>query len=223
MAVPVNPKYPLVIKELLNRKCECNEENNNQQININYPIINIDDINTIDAQPSTFYNIRNSINKNIVINCDFQKIAPTRTFFTYDGWDSDDFGQYLAYVGIDIIKDNTMSGYNYKSIINISSVTNQLTIIPIYLTNDIVQGGNSVIYANILGQEIILPLNNINIIENKNTDIKEYVFNINTPTNLIFNNIISWNNNDIPDLSQEGICTISIVNGVGCYTFVKVT
>jgi hypothetical protein len=48
----------------------------------------------------------------------------------------------------------------------------------------------------------------------------EFVLNINSPANIIFNNDIKWNNDNTPDLTQEGICTISIVNGVGCYTFV---
>lgn len=60
-----------------------------------------------------------------------------------------------------------------------------------------------------------------------NKDIKpsnianEFVFNINSPTNIIFNEEIKWNNNNIPDLTKTGIYTMSIVNGVGCYTFVN--
>lgn len=49
----------------------------------------------------------------------------------------------------------------------------------------------------------------------------EFVFNINSPANITFNDEIKWNNDNIPDLTGEGICTISIVNGVGCYTFVN--
>ena len=48
----------------------------------------------------------------------------------------------------------------------------------------------------------------------------EFVFNINSPANIIFNNDIKWNNGNIPDLTQFGVYTISILNGVGCYTFV---
>jgi hypothetical protein len=50
--------------------------------------------------------------------------------------------------------------------------------------------------------------------------VNEFVFNVNSPANITFSNIINWNNGNIPDLTIEGICTISIVNGVGCYTFV---
>lgn len=49
----------------------------------------------------------------------------------------------------------------------------------------------------------------------------EYVFNINSPANVTFNQYIKWNNGNEPDLSQNGIYTISLLNGVGCYTFVE--
>ena len=61
---------------------------------------------------------------------------------------------------------------------------------------------------------------NITFIQNKGV-MEEYVFNINSPANVIFDNKIKWDENDVPDLKQEGVYTISIVNCVGCYTFVK--
>lgn len=54
-----------------------------------------------------------------------------------------------------------------------------------------------------------------------NTVTNEFIFNINSPANISFDKEIKWNNNKEPDLTQEGIYTISIVNGVGCYTFVN--
>lgn len=54
-----------------------------------------------------------------------------------------------------------------------------------------------------------------------NTVVNEFVFNINSPTNISFNKEIKWNNDNIPDLTQTGIYTISILNSVGCYTFVN--
>lgn len=54
-----------------------------------------------------------------------------------------------------------------------------------------------------------------------NTVANEFVFNINSPANIIFNEEIKWNNDNTPDLSKTGIYTISILNGVGCYTFVN--
>lgn len=66
---------------------------------------------------------------------------------------------------------------------------------------------------------------NYELVENMNIEgsniMKEFMFNFNSPANIIFNNIIKWNNNKEPDLTQEGVYTISIVNGVGCYTFVN--
>ena len=54
-----------------------------------------------------------------------------------------------------------------------------------------------------------------------NTVVNEFIVNINSPANISFDKEIKWNNDNSPDLEQEGIYTISIVNGVGCYTFVK--
>lgn len=65
---------------------------------------------------------------------------------------------------------------------------------------------------------------NVNIFKNPiniSKYINEFVFNINSPANITFNNEIKWNNDNIPNLTKEGIYTISIVNGVGCYTFVN--
>lgn len=61
----------------------------------------------------------------------------------------------------------------------------------------------------------------------KNISIKgcevanEYIFNINSPANVTFNQSIKWNNGNEPDLSQSGTYTISLLNGVGCFTFVE--
>ena len=52
-------------------------------------------------------------------------------------------------------------------------------------------------------------------------NINEFVFNINSPANITFSNVIKWHNDDTPDLTQFGVYTISILNGVGCYTFVN--
>jgi hypothetical protein len=49
----------------------------------------------------------------------------------------------------------------------------------------------------------------------------EFVFSFNTPfAGALFDKPIMWNNNNIPDASKFGTLTISIVNGVACYTFV---
>ena len=50
--------------------------------------------------------------------------------------------------------------------------------------------------------------------------VNEYVFEITTPTSIITPVNFKWNNGNEPDLTQPGLMTISIVNGVGCYTFV---
>lgn len=54
-----------------------------------------------------------------------------------------------------------------------------------------------------------------------NTVINEFIFNINSPANIFFDKEIKWNNNEEPDLTKTGVYTISILNDVGCYTFVN--
>ena len=51
--------------------------------------------------------------------------------------------------------------------------------------------------------------------------IKEFVFNFNSPASITLNKKIKWHNDNTPDLTQTGVYTMSIVNGVGCYTFVN--
>lgn len=48
----------------------------------------------------------------------------------------------------------------------------------------------------------------------------EYIFNFKTPLTLEFLGQLLWNNGNEPDLTQPGLMTISIVNGVACYSFV---
>lgn len=55
----------------------------------------------------------------------------------------------------------------------------------------------------------------------KASKVNEFIFNFNSPANIIFNNTVKWNNDEEPDLTKTGIYTISILNGVGCYTFVN--
>ena len=58
--------------------------------------------------------------------------------------------------------------------------------------------------------------------EFSNTSItNEFIFNFISPSNITFNEEIKWNNDNAPDLTKTGIYTISILNGVGCYTFVN--
>lgn len=82
----------------------------------------------------------------------------------------------------------------------------------------------NVIYYNPFGETN--EDDNINVVVFQNpieasTSINEFIININTPANIVFNLPIKWHNDNVPDLTKEGIYTISIVNGVGCYTFVN--
>lgn len=72
---------------------------------------------------------------------------------------------------------------------------------------------------NTVGDEI-----NIAFVDEEfyNTNVtNEFIFNIHSPANISFDKEIKWNNDGEPDLTQIGIYTISILNGVGCYTFVN--
>ena len=121
MSVPVNPKYPLFLREI-------NKDNTTVG---GYPIVTVEDNLNIEAQPNTFYNIKNNADSEVSIN-----FKPEEFYAT----------------------------------------------------------GNTV---------------------------NEFIFNINSPCNIIFNEEIKWNDNNTPDLTKTGIYTISILNGVGCYTFVN--
>lgn len=219
MAVPVSPKYPLFLRDI--GKCDCESDGSESGVAGGYPIVTVKDNFNIEAEPNTFYDIKNPINSEILIACNQLEIAPTRVYFTYDGSDSDDFGSMLLLVGLNIIPDNTKEGYNYKALVNAKNLFGGvIDILELYFTNDIIQGGSTMIYFNLLGQDISFNINNINIIKTENI-VNEFVFNINCPCSIQFMNTFSWNNNNAPDLTQEGICTISIVNCVGCYTFVN--
>lgn len=186
-----------------------------------YPIVTIEDNFNIEAEPNTFYDIKNPINQEISIFCNPLELTPTRICFSYDGSDTDGYGDVFLNDGVNLLPDNTKEGYNYKALVNLSAITNGLiNVLEIYFTNNIIQGGDTVAYANILGHETEILMNNINIIKTKNI-INEFVFNINSPANIIFNEEIKWNNDSAPDLTKQGIYTISIFNGVGCYTFVN--
>ena len=219
MGNPIKPKYPLFLKDI--GKCDCESNDSESGVVGGYPIIIIEDNPVIEAKPGVFYNIKNPINAKLNILCNPLELAPTKIYFTYDGSDTDGFGVLFSLAGLNIFPDDTKEGYNYKSLINISYLTQGvIDFIEIYFTNNIIQEGNSIAYINMLGQEIQIPINNINIIKTENV-INEFIFNVNCPCSIQFENIFSWNNGNTPDLTQEGICTISIVNGVGCYTFVK--
>lgn len=75
---------------------------------------------------------------------------------------------------------------------------------------DIKNDGDSEIIINFQSEEF------------NNTSItNEFIFNLISPSNITFNEEIKWNNDNAPDLTKTGIYTISILDGVGCYTFVN--
>lgn len=84
----------------------------------------------------------------------------------------------------------------------------------------------STIYANLFSDSEPTDEDVIDVKIYKNpveisNHINEFVFNINSPANIIFTQKIKWHNDNIPDFAEEGVYTISIVNGVGCYTCVN--
>lgn len=52
-------------------------------------------------------------------------------------------------------------------------------------------------------------------------EIKEFVFNLKSPANIVLSHPVSWNNGNTPDFTKSGTYTLSILNGVGCYTFIQ--
>lgn len=90
--------------------------------------------------------------------------------------------------------------------------------------------GLNVYYSNIPIEELtyvdidhfMVPIIKDNFKSLYDKNVGEFVFNFNTPIKeIIFDNEIKWNEGNAPDVTQSGIMTISIVNGIGCYTFVN--
>lgn len=133
---------------------------------------------------------------------------------------------YLVYINVPefgitphymLEMDNDHPLYTYKY--NIVGPINMIMGISEIFTNEPYYNA-SIVYAahgSVLGE--IQVVSNV---ESTGSDVtNEVVFNVKTPANIIFNRTIKWHNNTPPDLSQTGTCTLSIVNGVGCYTFVN--
>lgn len=296
MGNPIKPKYPLFLKDI-DKDCD----------NVGgYPVVTIEDNFNIEAKPNTFYNIKNTADSEVNINFKPEEFHATgknkHIMFIWDNFNPDDIIGVASYIGGIVVEDNSIEGYKYR--IDVNASTLGAGIIPVYLSDNITEGANIRAYGNMLGEEQILELNNIHIINkdidylyyitiqdvsaipliilkevendsefkykyksysllnlmvsseylysnepintttsifmydgesytegsiNKvlNKDIKpnnianEFVFNINSPANIIFNEEIKWNKDNAPDLTKTGIYTISILNDVGCYTFVN--
>ena len=325
-----------------------------------YPVVTVKDNFTIDAQPNTFYNIKNSRTDSVNINIDSDKYlaedTEKLTMFTWDTLllDLSSIGEtiseymveillYSIMLGHHIKEDSTYEDYKYSSyqsldqVIEDSAVTMNVSYQTKSYFSDEVKTGNNINWCmkqilikvkvvdedgNVLqeveediigqlGQDIIIPITNIQVLTENNDDLvlitlkeeyqqelplsdlphvfievendneeyshkysvfgfiplqmniqyvytdeplpntidiygngmnlseyadikfvknipikgcdvaNEYVFNINSPANVTFNQSIKWNNGNEPDLSQNGIYTISLLNGVGCFTFVE--
>ena len=82
---------------------------------------------------------------------------------------------------------------------------------------------DTVLFENSDGSTSELVELPITVQYNKDTimpdEIKEFVFNLRSPANIVLSHPVSWNNDNIPDFTKSGIYTLSILNGVGCYTF----
>ena len=324
-----------------------------------YPVVTIKDNFTIDAQPNTFYNIKNNGEDSVNISIDSANYSiedkEKLTMFTWNTLMEDlgtigYFGEMLMFsifFGYHIKEDSACYGYKYSSFQSLriqrtqedsgSVITNNIQFqVKSYFSDEVKTGNNinwcikQLLYkvkvvdenGNVLqeieediigslGQDIIIPITNVQVptennddlalitlkeeyqelpssnlphvfteIENDNSeyshkysvfgfmpfqmnipyvytneplpntidiycdgmnlseyaaDIKfvkniptkgcevanEYVFNINSPANVTFNQDIKWNNGNEPDLTQNGTYTISLLNGVGCFTFVE--
>lgn len=321
-----------------------------------YPVVTIKDNFTIDAEPNTFYNIKNSGEDSVNINIDSANYSvedkEKLTMFVWDNWREDlgnndlDMLLYSISLGHHIKEDNTQENYKYSShqLLEMNFTEEDSGQIITYKSqmqvksyfSDEVKTGNNINWCikqfiqkeqaidedgNVqeeyvedliesLGQDIIIPITNIQVLTDNNDDLaivtlppypgfphvlvevendssefshkyealgfvsqlmigiqyvytnesvpnttdiymnvgegeymnlseqadikfiknipikgcevaNEYVFNINSPANVTFNQSIKWNNGNEPDLSQNGIYTISLLNGVGCFTFVE--
>lgn len=121
-------------------------------------------------------------------------------------------GGYPVYLE-EVKNDNPEYKYKYKIINNYLIMTTGLNV---YYSNTSI---DELTYVYIDHFKIPIIKDNFKSLYDKN--VGEFVFNFNTPTEIIFDKEIKWNNDEEPDLTQSGIMTISIVNGIGSYTFVN--
>ena len=128
-------------------------------------------------------------------------------------------GMYWAFTAQEVVNDNEAYNHKYQLIGSLSLLIGT----DIIYSNDPLSQADTVYLQD--GSEF--SLSDIPIVIEHNSEIisqkvaNEFVFSFNTPfAGALFDKPIMWNNNNIPDASKFGTLTISIVNGVACYTFV---
>lgn len=125
-------------------------------------------------------------------------------------------GTLLPHIAIEETNDKEEYNHKYVMIGAYGDWVDALyTIEPYYLASNFYTSDGTDMSQYYAFQ--ILP--NIGI--QASTIANEFVFNVSSPANIAFSETIRWHNDNIPDLTKEGIYTISIVNSVGCYTFVN--
>ena len=110
----------------------------------------------------------------------------------------------------EVENDNPEYTYKYKVVNNIMVMVMGLDV---YYSNTPLE---ELTYMDIEDMQMPLIKDNFKSLYDKN--VGEFVFNFNTPVNIQI--MCNWNNGEIPDYSQEGLMTISVVNNIGTYTFV---
>lgn len=130
--------------------------------------------------------------------------------------------EYYLIMGIPTILkevENDNNEYQHKYVITDSYVNMSLQMdsIDVYTYEE---NGETFIVGTLDGMlEQKIPVLKMNAEETVETT-GEYIFNFKVPLDLQFSAEILWNNGNELDVSQPGSVTLSIVNGVACYTFV---
>lgn len=169
MSVPVNPKYPLFLREI----------NKGNTTVGGYPVITVEDSFNIEAKPNTFYNIKNTADTEVNINFKPEEFYATgknkHIMFTFDGWDNpENTLNLISTIGGVITPDNTKEGYTYSMLLDLSKLIPIAGIVKVYFDDNITEGNNVHAYANIFSSEIEGDLNNIHILNN-NIDYLYYI------------------------------------------------
>lgn len=184
-----------------------------------YPVVTVTDNFNIDAQPNTFYNIKNSGEDSVNISIDPDKYSiedkEKLTMFTWDTWmeDVSAFGElaemliFSIFLGHTIKEDSTYEDYKYTSF---QSVKMQMTEedsgqimtvnyniqIKSYFSDEVKTGNNinwcmkqflikaktvdgdgnvledaEMDFIELLGQDIIFPITNIQVLTDNNDDL----------------------------------------------------
>jgi hypothetical protein len=166
MGLPINPKYPLFLREI----------NKNNAIVGGYPVVTVEDNFNIEAKSNTFYNIKNNADTEVNINFKSEEFYATgknkHIMFTYDNVNPEGIIGFASHIGGVVVEDNSIEGYKYRMDVDANSIGGG--IVKVYLSDNIIEGTDITVYVNLFEEESTEEIKNIHII-NKDIDYLYYI------------------------------------------------